>query len=56
LWDSLTSSVSEVDAKEFKIFEWVCTKPDALEGIDSFLQKRDPKWKMSVTRDFPDLS
>ncbi|MBN1473089.1 MAG: enoyl-CoA hydratase/isomerase family protein [Syntrophaceae bacterium] len=56
LWDSLTSSVSEVDAKEFKIFEWVCTKPDAQEGIDSFLQKRDPKWKMSVTRDFPDLS
>ncbi len=56
LWDSLTSSVSEVDAKEFKLFEWVCTKPDALEGIDSFLQKREPKWKMSVTRDFPDLS
>ena len=56
LWDSLTSSVSDVDAKEFKIFEWVCTKPDAQEGIDSFLQKRDPKWKMSVTRDFPDLS
>lgn len=55
LWDSLTSSVSDVDAKEFKIFEWICTKPDAQEGIDSFLQKRDPKWKMSVTRDFPDL-
>jgi enoyl-CoA hydratase/carnithine racemase len=56
LWDSLTSSVAEIDAKEFKLFEWVCTKPDAQEGIDSFLQKRDPKWKMSVTRDFPDIS
>ena len=56
LWDNLTTGVAEVDAKEFKIFEWVCTRPDALEGIESFLQKRAPRWKMSVRRDFPDLS
>lgn len=55
LWDSLTSAASEVDAKEFKIFEWICTQPDAIEGIESFLQKREPKWKMSVNRDFPPL-
>ncbi|HPD55957.1 MAG TPA: enoyl-CoA hydratase-related protein [Smithellaceae bacterium] len=56
LWDNLTTGVAEVDAKEFKIFEWICTQPDALEGIESFLQKRAPQWKMSVRRDFPDLS
>ncbi len=56
LWDNLTASVAEVDAKEFKTFEWVCTQPDAQEGIESFLQKRTPQWKMSVRRDFPDIS
>ena len=55
LWEGLTSSVAEIDAKEFRIFEWVCTQPDAIEGIESFLKKRNPQWKMSVSRDFPDF-
>jgi enoyl-CoA hydratase/carnithine racemase len=55
LWDGLTASVADIDAKEFKIFEWVCTQPDAFEGVDSFLKKREPQWKMSANRDFPDL-
>jgi len=55
LWDSLTDGVADVDAKEFKIFEWVCSQPDALEGVLSFLEKRAPQWKMSVKRDYPDL-
>ena len=55
LWEGLTSSVAEIDAKEFRIFEWVCTKPDAIEGVESFLKKRNPQWKMSVSRDFPDF-
>jgi enoyl-CoA hydratase/carnithine racemase len=56
LWDNLTASVAEVGAREFKIFEWVCTQPDAMEGVVSFLEKRPPKWKMSVRKDFPDLT
>jgi enoyl-CoA hydratase/carnithine racemase len=56
LWEGLTSTVAEIDAKEFRIFEWVCKQPDAFEGIDSFLKKREPKWKMSVSRDFPDFN
>ena len=55
LWDSLTASVAEIDVREFKTFEWVCTQPDALEGVVSFLEKRKPEWKMSVDRDFPDI-
>jgi len=55
LWQGLTASLAEIDAKEFKLFEWVCMQPDAFEGVDSFLKKRDPQWKMSVSRHFPDL-
>ena len=55
LWEGLTSGLAEIDEKEFKYFEWVCTQPDAIEGVVSFLKKQEPQWKMSVTRDFPDL-
>jgi len=54
LWANPTASVAEVDAKEFKVFEWICRQPDAIEGIESFLQKRAPQWKMSPVRDYPD--
>jgi enoyl-CoA hydratase/carnithine racemase len=55
LWEGLASTPAEIDTREFRLFEWVCTQPDAVEGIKSFLEKRDPKWSMSVSRDFPDL-
>jgi enoyl-CoA hydratase/carnithine racemase len=55
LWEGLTSSAAEMDEREFPLFEWICRQPDAAEGITSFLQKRDPNWKMSANRDLPDL-
>jgi len=55
LWEGLTSSAREIDAREFQLFQWVCRQPDAMEGVMSFLQKRDPAWKMSSSRDIPDI-
>jgi enoyl-CoA hydratase/carnithine racemase len=55
LWEGLTSSARDMDAMEFNLFEWVCRQPDAIEGVMSFLQKRDPIWKMSPSRDIPDI-
>jgi enoyl-CoA hydratase/carnithine racemase len=55
LWEGLTASAKEIDAREFPLFEWVCRQPDAVEGVVSFLEKRAPKWSMSVRRDMPDL-
>lgn len=55
LWEGLTSSADEIDAKEFALFEWICRQPDAAEGIDAFLKKRNPQWRMSPSRDCPDL-
>ena len=31
-------------------------KPDAREGVLSFLEKRTPKWTMSVSKDMPDFT
>jgi enoyl-CoA hydratase/carnithine racemase len=37
-----------------QLFAWTGSQPDAVEGVVSFLQKREPNWKMSKTRDLPD--
>ncbi len=54
LWEGLTASVPEMYRREVPIFEWVCRQSDAVEGITSFLEKRDPKWSLSVARDLPE--
>jgi enoyl-CoA hydratase/carnithine racemase len=37
-----------------QLFAWTGSQSDAVEGVVSFLQKREPNWKMSKTRDLPD--
>jgi enoyl-CoA hydratase/carnithine racemase len=53
LWEGLTSSVPDMYRREISLFEWICRQRDAAEGISSFLEKRDPKWTLSVTDDLP---
>ncbi len=55
LWEGLTSSVAEIDKREFPLFAWICRQPDTIEGIKSFLEKRAPQWTMSPTRNFPGI-
>ncbi len=55
LWQGLTASISEMDESEFSLFQWVCRQPDAAEGVISFMTKRMPEWKMSASKDLPDL-
>jgi enoyl-CoA hydratase/carnithine racemase len=55
LWDGLTMSVPEMLAKEGPLFAWAGNQPDAREGVVSFLEKRDPQWKLSATKDLPNL-
>lgn len=49
------SSISEIESINTKYFTWAGQQPDAKEGIMSFLEKRDPEWKMSVNKDTPDF-
>ena len=34
---------------------WIAKKPDATEGVMSFLERRKPSWKMGVPGDMPDF-
>lgn len=56
LWKGLTASISEMDESEFSLFRWICRQPDAAEGVISFLTKQTPEWKMSASKDLPELS
>ena len=55
LWEGVTSSVPEMKQREDPLFAWVGSQPDAREGVVSFLEKRAPEWKLSVSKDRPDL-
>ena len=45
-------SVHLIDSR---VFYWAGKQPDAAEGIQSFLQKRPPEFKLSPTKDMPDF-
>ena len=51
LWESL--GVTEMMAREQPLFDWVATQPDSVEGVSSFLEKRDPVWTLSAADDLP---
>jgi enoyl-CoA hydratase/carnithine racemase len=54
LWEGITSSVPEMLKREGELFAWLGNQPDAREGVVSFLEKRPPEWKLSVSRDLPE--
>ena len=53
LWEGL--GLAELGPREARLFGWVGQQPDAREGVVSFLDKRDPEWKLSAARTLPDL-
>lgn len=55
LWQGLNMSLAELGAKEALMFGWTATQSDSQEGVVSFLEKREPRWKLRVSRDMPDV-
>jgi len=53
LWDSRTMSAEQIERMETALHHVVMGRPDALEGIKAFLEKREPNWSLRVPRDFP---
>jgi enoyl-CoA hydratase/carnithine racemase len=54
LWEGITASVPEMLAKEMPIFAWAAHQADAVEGVRSFVEKREPAWELRVSQDMPD--
>jgi enoyl-CoA hydratase/carnithine racemase len=40
--------------EQSRFFNWTGRQEDAREGIMAFLERRDPKWNLSKTKDFPE--
>jgi enoyl-CoA hydratase/carnithine racemase len=53
LWMDPPPSGAEIDRLERLVHLRVMGGPDAREGALAFLEKRDPRWQLSVTDDFP---
>lgn len=51
----LQSANHPMDAHEIEsmLFHWIGQQPDAAEGINSFLEKREPRYTMSVANGMP---
>ena len=52
LWESV--GVEAMMGREEPLFDWVAAQTDSVEGVESFLDRRDPEWTLSVSRDLPE--
>lgn len=55
LWEGITTPVEDMLRREVPLFFHAAEQADAIEGFISFLEKRDPIWKLSVSKDMPDM-
>lgn len=54
LWEGRGLTREEVGARETAYHHLVMGRPDALEGVMSFLERRPPRWSLAVPRDWPE--
>ncbi len=55
LWRGLNLSLGELGTQEALLFGWAASQADSQEGVVAFLEKREPRWKLRVSRDMPDF-
>lgn len=54
LWESRGLTAEEVERKETALHHVVMGRPDALEGVMAFLERRPPSWQLRVPKDWPE--
>jgi enoyl-CoA hydratase/carnithine racemase len=53
LWESFGLSAAEVERRETELHHHLMGKPDAIEGPVAYVDGRPPRWRGSVTKDWP---
>lgn len=54
LWESFELSVSQLGERETALHQHLMGREDAVEGALAWIEKRAPRWRLSVSRDFPE--
>ncbi len=54
LWSGTALGPDDVERVETELHRVVMGREDAREGVVAFVEKRDPVWQLSPTRDWPD--
>ena len=54
MWQGLELTARQVEHCETQLHHVLMGAPDAAEGVTAFLERRTPKWRSSVSRDWPE--
>ena len=54
LWESGELTPAQIERKETALHRVLMGRDDALEGVMAWLEKRDPRWTLRVSRDWPE--
>ena len=56
LWSSWDRTAGQIEASETELHRFLMARPDAREGVESFLERRAPRWQGSVAHDPPPVT
>ncbi|GDX25841.1 putative enoyl-CoA hydratase/isomerase [Actinomycetes bacterium] len=54
LWESFSMTSDDMNQAESALHQHLMGKADAREGVLSFLERREPKWSLTVNEDWPE--
>jgi enoyl-CoA hydratase/carnithine racemase len=54
LWQSWDLSAEQMERMETALHHHLMGKPDAIEGVMAYLERRPPQWKLRLSRDWPE--
>ena len=54
LWESFAMTSEQMNQAESDLHVHLMGKTDAREGVNSYLERREPQWSLSVNKDYPE--
>jgi enoyl-CoA hydratase/carnithine racemase len=54
LWEGLCLDAAAVGRLETELHRHLMGRPDAIEGVRAHLERRPPRWRLQVSRDWPE--
>ena len=55
LWESYSMTSEQMNEAESELHVHLMGKSDSREGVNAFLERREPRWQLSVNEDCPDI-